>query len=159
MREDMARVIVERPRYTPKAGKGRRQSLDDWPMHEGMRRPHVLRGDDKSFSDYLAPLRRYLAAQVGRPWRKVYADITVHLSSRSTVQQHLRDHLHDFVAISPRLISRAWLSGGRGELWSQEFYVDPRTDLLCRTDQHPVAKARRRAAARAGSIAGVSEII
>lgn len=143
MREDMAYLIVERPRYKPKARKGRHQAFDDGPRHEGMRRPHVLRGDDKSFSDYLAPLRRYLAGQVGRPWRKVYADITARLRSRSTVQQHLRDHLHDFVAITPRLISRGWLPFDRGGLWRQEFYVDPRTDLLCRTDRHPVAKAHR----------------
>ena len=37
MREDMAQVIVERPRIKPfNSRKGRRQALDDLPTHEGL---------------------------------------------------------------------------------------------------------------------------
>ena len=93
-------------------------------MHEGMRRAHVLRGDQKSFNENLAPLRRYLAAQVGRPWRKVYSEIAANLNADSTVQQHVRDHLHDFVAVTPRRDIHRWGASPRG-LWRQEFYVDP----------------------------------
>ena len=39
MRDDMARVIVERPRIPAfNNRKGRRQPLEDMPHHEGMRR-------------------------------------------------------------------------------------------------------------------------
>ena len=65
MREDMAEVIVERPRLNPRnARKGRRLDLDDLLSHEGMRRSHAWRGDRKELNENLAPLRRYLAQRL-----------------------------------------------------------------------------------------------
>ncbi len=145
MRNDMAQVIVERPRikaYNDR--KGRRQNLEDLPAHEGMRHPHAWRGDRKELNENLAPLRRYLEKQVGRPWSKVYSEIAAHLRVDSTVQQHVRDHLRDFVAITPRRNIHDWRSSYRSGLWWQRFYVDPATGLLCRTDRLPEEKARRR---------------
>ena len=146
MREDMARVIVERPRR-PAWGdrKGRRQDPEDLPAHEGMRRGCALRGERKELNENLAPLRRYLATQVGRPWDKVYAEIAARLRVTSTVQQHVRDHLRDYVAVTPRRNVDGRLSTLRGGLWWQDFYVHPKTGLLCRTDRLPEAKARQRA--------------
>lgn len=141
MRKDMAQVIVERGRLSfGSQRKGRRPDLEDMPSHEGMRRSQELRGNPKYFRENLAPLRRYLASQVGRPWNSVFADITAHLRVSSAVQQHVRDHLHDFVAITPRKnirMSRIATSNG---LWPQEFYVDPKTGLLRRTDRRPKVK-------------------
>ena len=146
MREDMAQVIVERPRIKPfKTRKGRRVALDELPQHEGMRRGHAERGDTKQLNENLAPLRRYLEGQVGRPWDKVYAEIAAHLRVDSTVQQHVRGHLRDFVAVTPRRNVSGWHSSIRGGLWWQRLYVDPVTGLLCRTDRLPEEKARRRA--------------
>jgi hypothetical protein len=46
MRDDMARVIVERPRIPAfKSRKGRRRAFEDLPTHEGPRRAQSLRGD------------------------------------------------------------------------------------------------------------------
>jgi hypothetical protein len=146
MREDMAQVIVERPRIKPfKTRKGRCQPLDDLPKHEGMRRGHAERGDTKHFNENLTPLRRYLESQVGRPWNKVYAEIAANLRVDSTVQQHVRGHLRDFVAVTPRRDLSSWHSSIRGGLWWQRLYVDPVTGLLCRTDRLPEEKARQRA--------------
>jgi hypothetical protein len=146
VREDMAKVIVERPRVKAfKTRKGRCRDLDDMPAREGMRRGHALRGDRKQLNENLAPLRRYLASQVGRPWSKVYSEISAHLRVDNAVQQHVRDHLTDFVAITPRRNIRGWRSSFDSGLWYQRFYVDPGTGLLCRTDQLPEEKARRRA--------------
>lgn len=103
MRDDMARVIVERPRTGGDRGrKGRAVSLKDLPKSQGMKRRHVLSGDWKMLNENLAPLRRYLERQVGRPWNKVFPEIARHLRVDNTVQQHVRDHLKDFVAITPR---------------------------------------------------------
>jgi hypothetical protein len=146
MREDMAQVIVERPRIKPYNNrKGRRRALDDLPKHEGMRRGHAERGDTKRLNENLAPLRRYLEGQVGRPWDKVYAEIAAHLRVDSTVQQHVRGHLRDFVAVTPRRNLSSWHASIRGGLWWQRLYVDPVTGLLCRTDRLPEEKARQRA--------------
>ena len=145
MREDMAQVIVERPRIKPFSNrKGRRQALDDLPKHEGMRRGNAERGDTKRLNENLAPLRRYLESQVGRPWDKVYSDIAANLRVDSTVQQHVRGHLRDFVAVTPRRNISGWYSSSfRGGLWWQRLYVDPVTGLLCRTDRLPEERARQ----------------
>ena len=106
MREDMSRVIVERPRLGGDRGrKGRSVSSDDLPKQEGMRRKHVLSGDCKVLNENLSPLRRYLERQVGRPWNKIYSEIARYLRADSTVQQHVRDHLSNFVSVKPRRLS------------------------------------------------------
>src|SRR5262245_24160795 len=131
MREDMPHVIVERPRWgAGRSRKGRAVPLEDLPRHEGIRRPHMLSGDWKMLNENLAPLRRYLEGQVGRPWNKVYAEISRHLRADNPVQQHVREHLKDFVAIKPRRICDSYTApGGRREhhdrLWYQPLYVDP----------------------------------
>src|SRR3954453_4098593 len=125
MRDDMARVIVERPRIPDhKARKGRAGSLEELPSYQGMRRPHLLHWGGKTLNENLQPLRRYLERQVGRPWDKVYAEIAANLRVDNTVQQHVRDHLRDFVVVNPRrdVVRRSF----RGSLWWPEFYVAPK---------------------------------
>jgi hypothetical protein len=100
MREDMSRVIVERPRLGGGWTKrGRTVPFSELPKCEGMRRPHTRSGMWKALNENLNPLRRYLERQVGRPWDKVYSEIARNLRPDSTVQQHVRDHVPDFVAI------------------------------------------------------------
>src|SRR5258708_15065697 len=98
MREDMAQVIVERPRlHGHNSRKGRDRDWDALPSQEGMRRPHKLSGNWKELNENLAPLRRYLERQVGRPWDKVYSEIAERLRADSAVRQHVRYHLHTCV--------------------------------------------------------------
>jgi hypothetical protein len=104
-------------------------------MHLGMRagygRPQL--------NENLTPLRRYLCAQVGRPWDRVYSEISKEIDRRNTVQQHIYQHLDDFIAIKvewrgDRLIDlrrscRFWLDGSAIH---QKLYVDPDTGLIRR---------------------------
>jgi hypothetical protein len=151
MREDMAQVIVERPRIRDRGAgrRGRARPLEELPSHEGMRRPHRLSKRWKELNENLSPLRRFLEAQVGRPWNKVYSEIAARLRVDSTVQQHVRDHIGDFVALDPRPQVRwVYRRGGQWKriewLWYQPLYVDPRDGILKRTARHPLAKAERR---------------
>jgi hypothetical protein len=154
MREDMFHVIVERPRLGGgRTRKGRARPWEDLPKQEGMQRPHMRSGDWKSLNENLAPLRRYLERQVGRPWNKVYSEISRHLRADNPVQQDVRDHLSDFVAIKPRRRAGALYIDGSGKerrdrLWYQPLYVDPKDGLLKRTDRLPEAKALRSARRR-----------
>lgn len=71
----------------------------DWesqPAKQGMK---YRWADTKSLNEKLAPLRRYLVRQVGRPWDKVYSEISANLKATNAVQQHVRDHLEDYVAM------------------------------------------------------------
>ncbi len=145
MREDMSRVIVERPRIIDSMSrKGRSRSLEDLPTHQGMRRSQRERGGYKMLNENLAPLRRFLERHVGRPWNKVYSEIAERLRVDSTVQQHVRDHLRDFVATRPRRGISVWYRRCGEFLWHQPLYVDPRDGILKRTDRLPEARARRR---------------
>lgn len=136
MRNDMFKVIVERPRKwkDPENRAVRRRNDFDGPRFLGMRAGHGR----PALNENLNPLRRYLHAQVGRPWNKVYGEIAALIDRRNTVQQHVYQHLDDFIAVQV-----VWRDGnlfdlkdprpsyrtGRLEL-RQPLYVDPRTGLI-----------------------------
>ena len=142
MRPDMAKVIVERPRRLERATpRGRALPHDHLPAHEGMRAPYIRNWGGKILNENLKPLRRYLEKQVGRPWDKIYAEISANLRPTSATQQHVRDHLHDFVAITPRRLSNQLRQRPNSTIWHEPFYVHPRTGLLCRTDRLARKKA------------------
>jgi hypothetical protein len=136
----MAKVIVERPRYgssLPTKGKGYERRLariawEDQPKREGIKRRS---GGQKRLNEHLAPLRRYLASQVGQPWDKVFAEICRYVDRSSAVQDHLRDHVEDYVAtcVGER---GGQLFHGDGH-WigfplHTRFYVCPRSGILKR---------------------------
>jgi hypothetical protein len=158
MRPDMAKVIVERPRVgsrTRGAAKGYRRALkrmgiEGAPRGEGMKRRH--RGGTKFLNEHLGPLRRYLDAQVGRPWDKVFSEICAHIDRASAVQDHVRDHVADYVVTDVVLIDGIACSGEGGRCygqplhemsWRRRWYVCPRTGLLRRVKI--AARSRRRA--------------
>ncbi|HVY85792.1 MAG TPA: hypothetical protein VG943_11700 [Caulobacterales bacterium] len=139
----MAKVIVERPRrgrsWAKAAKPGRtRVVLDDDGAPTAARAPVGRPARTKELNENLSPLKRFLASQVGRPWDKVYADISEHLKPTSTVQQHVRDHLEDFVAIKCRMrdgvLHYVARFGGEEKLgaYGPHFFVHPRTGLLKR---------------------------
>jgi len=154
MREDMYKVIVERPRRGKEgdATAARLREDFDGPMRLGMRAGYGYR----SLNENLAPLRRYLHAQIGRPWDNVFCEICAGIDRRNTVQQHIHQHIRDFIAIDVdvregQLIDLAtrWGFRGRGPGISQGLYVDPRTGLIrpnknYRPWRRSIAEHRRR---------------
>ena len=154
MREDMYKVIVERPRRGKEgdAFAARLRNDFDGPTRLGMRAGYGYR----SLNENLAPLRRYLHAQIGRPWNKVFSEICAGIDRRNTVQQHIHQHIRDFIAIDVdvregRLVDLAarWGLLRSDSGISQELYVDPRTGLIrpnkgYRSWRHSVAQRRQR---------------
>ncbi|WP_295691453.1 hypothetical protein [uncultured Maricaulis sp.] len=141
MRDDMFKVIVERPRWGWRSQKLRRGKLnragDTLPKKQGLKRQRQEnRTQSKWLNENLAPLKRFLGQQVGRPWDKVYAEICENLSPDHTVKQHVREHVFDFVK-RPRI-------GRDGEwIWNTprylglhprvgELYIHPHDGLLKR---------------------------
>lgn len=155
MRKDMSKVIVERPRTgRAVAGlrPGRTRALvddDGEPIKvKGAREPKGRAVKTKNLNETLNPLKRYLASNVGRPWNKVYSEISEHLKPTSTVQQHVRDHLQDFVAMKTRMkggkvvVSSARFGGERPlEEDFSLYYVHPRTGLL-RKNEHRISRTK-----------------
>ena len=142
MREDMFKVIVERPRWGSRHATKSKLRYD---RCEGRSRVTGKRlvsevGYTKHLNENLAPLRRYLHKQVGRRWDDVFSDICQQLDTGSTVKMHVREHLDDFVKRQVRREADGFLwSLGR---WSGEtkiidsrveLYVDPDDGILKRT--------------------------
>lgn len=163
MRKDMSKVIVERPRHDhagKRARPGRSQVvLDDDGEPLRAREPMRRADKTKNLNENLAPLKRYLQSQVGRPWDKVYADIAENLRPSSTVQQHVRDHVEDFVAFRTRMkegvvMTASARMGGERPLTEdyRQLYVHPRTGLL-KLNPHWRAWRRRFESARAAAAA------
>jgi hypothetical protein len=171
MRKDMSKVIVERPRTGRsraglRSGRTRVVADDDGePLRTSKgaaREPKQEPPKTKSLNENLNPLKRYLAAQVGRPWNKVYAEISEHLKPSSTVQQHVRDHLDDFVATRTRMQKGVVMVtprfGGERPLAEDYslYYVHPRTGLL-RKNEHCASWNARRRRARAKAAADLAQ--
>jgi hypothetical protein len=157
MRADMAKVIVERPRIKGWGAwskpKGYRRRLrrfgdDGPPAREGIKA--CWQGGTKILNEHLGPLRRYLDKQVGRPWDKVFSEICAHIDRSNPVQDHVRDHVAEFVTTHVLLIDGVPCNGegdwnhGKPlhQLRSRPWYVCPRTGLLRRV-KVPGRKPRR----------------
>ena len=162
MRKDMFKVIVERPRWGSRARAHNREvELDeDASARETTGQRH--RDRCKHLNENLSPLKRWLAAQVDRPWDKVYAELCARIDRRSTVQAHIHQHLEDFVAIrvievDGVLHATRW-SGlvPLEDRWGRwELYVDPRTGILRRNRKAAAVRRERKRADKARWRAGV----
>jgi hypothetical protein len=145
MRPDMFKVIVERPRSghsdrSITSGQRRarlRSALGDGVTDPRWRAPDPSnlqpirpRPGTKYLSENLRPLERFLARNVGRPWSKVYAEISEHLTPRNAVQQHVRDHLRDFVSLDVRLVDGELIETIGRFRRQPGFYVCPKSGLL-----------------------------
>lgn len=140
MREDMFKVIVERPRLFRRHARRVKSRYDRQPDRTkvGMRRAALeQRGLRKGLNENLAPLRRYLQKQRGRAWNDVYSEICARLDTRSTVKQHVRDHLEDLIVVKVtvdrdgrKLCNGRW-AGLRPlhESWC-DLYVDPEDGII-----------------------------
>jgi hypothetical protein len=140
----MAQVLVERARSGPRE-RLKRCKPHQWQWRhseDALEREPMSRGrGTKSLSENFGPLKRYLRSQV-------YAEISAHLRPTSAVQQHVRDHLEDFVLLhvwrdADGLVGQAGCRLLRlNEAFAHaQFYVDPRSGLLRACKQK---RARRR---------------
>ncbi len=154
MRSDMKKVVAERPRsgrsyaahhkyYRKKPTlivdeEGNLEAIDSLSVGGKI----SLRGgkfnpEHKSFSDLIGPLRRFLHSKIGQKWDDVYSEIAEHLKGGTTLQQHIRDHVRDFVATKTlRIEGKDYqvTTYGIRELWVYPaFYVDPVNGNLTRS--------------------------
>ena len=168
MRADMHKVIVERPRYGGGCERHNRRAnvpIEERPASESMRAAHT---DRKCFGENLAPLRRWLRSQVGRPWGDIYSDACSVIKPDSTVRKHIKVHLLEMVERHTFLpngrvwcFRRGWWSANEvqvaeiGGSWAC-FYVHPRSGLLCEVwpGRRPPSCREREAQKRRSYICG-----
>src|ERR1044072_9122872 len=146
MREDMHKVIVERPRLT-KGRKHRYWTARNFrnrvygdedggfaPHHLGMKAGH---GYGHWLNENLSPLERWLHRQVDRPCNKVTRELRSGMDDRNEVQAHILTHVEDFVAFDTRLVAERVYAWNYGRLVPsgearQALFVHPRTRILLR---------------------------
>jgi hypothetical protein len=148
MRPDMQRVLIDCYRgglriKTDRSAKPRVQQYADADSDAGPHRPKRQR--TRWFSDNLGPLRRWLRAQVGRPWDCVWSELCAGVDRDTVAGQHLIEHALSEVErdcrmdgrVALRSVERSW-RGHRVE----GLYVHPRTGLLrwqARSPHEPAA--------------------
>lgn len=137
MRKDMHRLLVERGSTGGITRKKRiKQKLKADPEYEGTKRLPMGRGRQYGYgqkwrTDYLAPLRRYLEKQVGRPWNDVYSEIRATIKPDSIIKNHLYHHLElEVVKHVEYIDGTPYNKGGRHWYPVCGFYVCPETGLL-----------------------------
>ena len=136
MRDDMDRVLIERPRYDSHRRHPQRRRQRRFDEDSPRMQPVSRRGGSRYLSDLLGPLRRFLVTRCGSRWDAVYSELRAVLKARSTLHLHVLEHLERMVHTNVVLID--------GALWSQSwgferpltdynhntFYVDPRDGVL-----------------------------
>ncbi|MGE0740613.1 MAG: hypothetical protein AB7O98_04660 [Hyphomonadaceae bacterium] len=162
----MSKVIVERPRSgraVAGLSPGRTRAVvdDDGVPVRAVKNQRELKGRErktKNLNETLNPLRRYLGSNLNRPWNKVYSEISENLKVTSAVQQHVRDHLEDFVAIRTRMKGGKVVAAskwGRGDIPLDDdyrrFYVHPRTGILRENEKRLTWQQSRRRAREAAA--------
>jgi hypothetical protein len=142
MRSDMHKVIVERPRMLRSKWKNRKTALrlsaseraqaitDAEDYDSGHSRASSAR-HEKELNENLAPLKRYLMAQVGRPWDKVYSEICRTIDTRSVIGLHVLQHVDGFIALETfmqdgKVYERGWCSARE----VSGLYVHPVTGII-----------------------------
>jgi hypothetical protein len=161
MRDDMAKVVTERPRrgHAEKSkkttGRAIRRYDPEVDYDEPVRLP-ISRGrqygwNAKEFSDLINPLKRYLRSSVGRPWNKVHSELSEKLDRRSVSGSHIWDHVMGEIEtqcdIAPDGLAYTRNRRFRPADWPiVGLYVDPTTGLI--REQTRARVARRTSSAR-----------
>jgi hypothetical protein len=154
VRHDFGKVVIERPRRGSSARNAKVRwfgrivkdpEVDGGFEYEGPTRipgsAHAegfLKGKihDKSFTDVLGPIRGYLCSSVGRPWSKVYSELSEALGSGTWPIRHVLEQHVDVSAKTYRGVDgHVWELGAHGPRkveasYRNEFYVEPESGLL-----------------------------
>ncbi len=145
MRDDMAKVVTERPRRghanaSRKTSEPRIRRFDPENEYDGPTRLPVARRRQygykaKEFSDLIGPLKRFLRSCIGQPWARVHSELSRKLDRRGLAGRHIWGHVmheietdccigEDRLAYSNRRRYR------HGEDPVRGLYVHPKTGLI-----------------------------
>jgi hypothetical protein len=145
MRDDFAKLLVQTPRHDGSGMKyklHRRRSRDieedEVGKKQGMRRPYDWNYSRKAFDEYLTPLVRMLKRNVGRPWDKVYSELSKSLHGGGTIIQHVKVHLFQYVRLHVQYKDGV---PGQWPTFGSKWEPLRRGDLY--VDQHGLLKAAK----------------
>ena len=161
MRDDMAKVVTERPRrgHGNKSKKTtgpriRRYDPDqeyDEPTRLPVARYRQYGYDAKEFSDLINPLKRYLRSCTGRLWSKVHGELSQKLDRRGISGSHIWDHVRQEIAVDCYIgddglayTNHRMYIGRTSERPIVGLYVNPKTGLIREQTQAVIRRRDRR---------------
>lgn len=157
MRTDMDKVTTERPRSgggikQPKGEKKNLKNLEDSPSREKIRAKWKRTMCEKQFTDVIGPLYRFLLKNVGRPWNKVYSEVSANLPKTSVQSIHIHSHIWGFVEKNVIMINGepcyadSRLYGSPLTTYGRfaQLYINPATGLLCKVKKKHVRQTGRK---------------
>ncbi len=148
MRSDLNKLLCERERsghYKKYRSARRNKKFADWgeegeklPSNESMTYRHTRgRGDTKDFNENLSPLKGLVRSSVGRKYDTFYSELCQVFDKRSVINQHILQHLDDFLVKDIFLRDdQLWIGGRDYRAWEPlkgswvEHYVDPRDGII-----------------------------
>jgi len=165
MRDDFAKVLVERPRHGHHRNYGEVRNLKQFRDHEmfdgtgreSMKKRYDSYGDRKSFNEHLNPLKGWLRTCVGKNWDKCYSELRQKFDARSVINNHILEHLWDYVERNAFVGEDGKIyvlqhrggygtNNGRNIPVNQsysEYYVCPKTGILKLTNRQSYRQQRR----------------
>ena len=156
MRSDVNKILTECYKEGPHDYKFPRRTtakiFDEVGGKVGIRyeHTHTPKHGTKSFGENLSYLPRFLKANVGRKWNDIYSDICKNFDRRSTVNDHIFQHLFDYFVEAKNVITQG------GELYektpwggpvllqrrgNKDLYVGPGDGILKYIPVRPKTKA------------------
>lgn len=174
MRDDFAKVLVERPRLGHERSFGEqrhRKNFKDNELYFGGREPMKKRydsySDRKQFNEHLNPLRGWLRSVVGKPWDKSYSELRKKFDARSTINNHILEHLwwyveKDAVLQDGKVVVLNTYSHEYEPISNStsEYYICPKDGTLKRSNKKSFKTIRRdRDSARAEAEARVFRVL
>lgn len=144
MRQDMAKVIVERPRqggshkyrdrrsvlkeqvrYIERTGDLESDRLESGTESFSYWASRMLGYDRKELNENLQPLKRFMLSRVGRVWDEVFSEICEVMDVRSACQYHIWQHAKDYVEENTCIgdDGGVWFACAWGSRWLREDMV------------------------------------
>lgn len=128
-RKDLSRTVIEGGRSNTSSRRASngvaRARTRAWLAHvlvddeiADARAPRPRTKEYRHFQDKLAPARRWLDAQVGRPWDKVYGELRARFDTRTIAGRHV---------VFDHLLTWVWRGDVSDRVWSfsqYQFIVD-----------------------------------
>ena len=141
MRNDMQSIVGDTRRSGghgkfPKHRREQCRDIEALPTRESMGKRHTHWGESKVNAFRVAPLRRWLNAQVGRPWSKVVSELSSRINRETSAGRQAWEMV-DFYVTTDVYIRADGVPMERQAMYRRNyevmgFYVNPQTGLLCR---------------------------
>jgi hypothetical protein len=117
---------------------------------ESMKKRYNIGWDKKELNENLNPLYGFIRKSVGRPWDKVYSELCKSFDKRSVINQHILDHLFQYVRVNTVLRDNKiyaidkWGDEDPLDRTSARYYVHPKTGILLENRKRLSWKKMRR---------------